>query len=132
MVVCKYEGDVTTREVGTDGVINGRFVTNDTGDTVKLAGAGDQVVGVANGGKVNNHDGTASDPYLDGDKIAVRHRGIVVVEAGADGIVMGDLVKAAANGKAQPFDTANDTVDLIAGRAMTSGDTGDDVEVLLM
>jgi len=132
MVVCKYDGDVTTREVGTNGVINGRFVTNDTGDTVKLAGAGDQVVGVANGGKVNNHDGTAADPYQAGDSIAIRHRGIVVVEAGANGVVMGDLVKAAANGKAQPFDPANDTVDLIAGRAMTSGNSGDDVEVLLI
>ncbi len=132
MVVCKYDGDVTTREVGTDGVINGRFVTADTGDTVKLASAGDQVVGVADGGKVNNHDGTASDPYKDGDKIAVRHRGVVIVEAGADGITMGDLVKTANNGKAQKFDTANDTVDLIAGRALTSGDSGDDIEVLLL
>lgn len=131
MVVLKYDGAVTTREVGTDGAINARFAAGDTGDTVKLAGADAAVIGVFDGGKVNNHDGTAADPYLDGDKVAVRHRGIVVMEAGGDGITVGALVKSDANGKPVVYTVGADTEDMIAGRAMTAGDTGDDIEVML-
>lgn len=91
------KGNNWSTTVGTDGVINGRGVVFDTAG-VKLGGAKGVGIGVANGGKVNGHDGTSADPYLDGDEINVTMEGLCYIEIGA-AVSFGDKLAMDADGQ---------------------------------
>jgi len=84
------KGDNWSTTVGTNGVINGRGVIFDTSNGgVKLAGAKGLCIGVANGGKVNEHDGTSADAYQADDEINVTMEGFCYLEVGA-AVAFGD------------------------------------------
>ena len=127
-MVYKGKGDNLTTTVGTDGVINKRFVVPDgSNGGVKLAGEDAlDVIGIADGGKVNGHDGTASDPYLAGDVIAVAIEGVYEVELGGTVAEFG-RVASDANGKAVAIGTIDSYDDLqkIVGYVLKAGDDGD-------
>lgn len=91
------EGNNWSTTVGTTGVINGRGVVFDTSG-VKLGGAKGVGIGVANGGKVNLHDGTAADPYQAGDEVNVTMEGFCYVEIGA-AVSFGDKLAMDADGQ---------------------------------
>lgn len=110
----KYYGDVDARPmtVSDEGdAFKKRFVVSDTdgANQIKLAGVGAkfyEVRGIISNkaGIKNGHAGTVALPYADGDVIGVRMRGNVQVEAEASsGIVDGDPIIVAANGKAAKF-----------------------------
>lgn len=93
------KGDNWSTTVGTTGVINGRGVVFDTSNGgVKLGGAKGVGIGVANGGKVNGHDGTSTDTYIAGDEINVTMEGLCYVEIGA-GVAFGDDLAMDADGQ---------------------------------
>lgn len=102
-----YTGDSISLTCGADGVINSKFVEADaTAGRVKLGTAGGTIVGVANGGKVGFRDGTAADPYDDGDLINVQLTGIVSMIAGGT-IAFGNYVVSDAAGEPVAY-AAND------------------------
>lgn len=93
------KGDNASLEVGTSGVINGRGVVWDTSNGgVKLGGAKGIGIGVAAGGKVNEHDGTSADPYQAGDMIAIQLEGFAMLEIGAE-VSQGDALAMDADGQ---------------------------------
>lgn len=93
------KGDNWNTTVGTNGVINGRGVVFDTSNGgVKLGGAKGVGIGVANGGKVNGHDGTSADAYQAGDRINVTMEGLCYVEIG-DAVSFGDKLAMDADGQ---------------------------------
>jgi len=110
----KYYGDVDARPMTISDEGNAykrRFVVTDTdgANQIKLAGVGAkfyEVRGIISNkaGIKNGHAGTTALPYSDGDVVGVRMRGNVQVEAeAASGIVDGDPIIVAANGKAAKF-----------------------------
>lgn len=110
----KYYGDVDARPmtVSDEGnVYKNRFVVSDTDgvEQIKLGGVGAtfyEVRGVVSNkaGIKNGHAGTTALPYSDGDRIGVRTRGHVQVEAVAtSGIVDGSPIIVGADGKAAKF-----------------------------
>lgn len=112
-MVKAYVGDSISLTCGADGVINGKFVEADTtAGRVKLGTAGGSIIGVANGGKVGFRDGTAADPYDDGDLINVQLTGVIEMIAGGT-IATGDYVISDGNGEpvAYAADDLNGTFD---------------------
>ena len=106
-MVKTYIGDSISLKCGADGVINGKFVEADaTAGRVKLGTAGGTIIGVANGGKVNFRDGTAADPYDDGDLINVQLTGIVKMVAGGT-IATGNYVISDGNGEPVAYTADN-------------------------
>ena len=102
-----YTGDSRRLKCGSGGVIKGKFVKADaTAGRVMLSSAGATTMGVANGGKVGFRDGTAADPYDDGDLINVQLTGIVNMVAGGT-IATGDYVVSDAAGEPVAY-AAND------------------------
>jgi hypothetical protein len=100
-------GNNVTLTVGTDGVINGRGVVWDTDNGgVKLGGAKGIGIGVANGGKVNGHDGTSTNAYQAGDVIGVQVEGMAYVEIGA-AVSQGDPLAMDADAQFIKFVQAN-------------------------
>lgn len=110
----KYYGDVDARPMTVSdqgNVYKNRFVVTDTDgvEQIKLAGVGAkfyEVRGIVSNkaGIKNGHVGTVALPYADGDRVSVRIRGHVKVEAvAASGIVDGTPIVVGADGKAAAY-----------------------------